>query len=80
MKFVIYIFIIPIKAYQLILSPMLGPNCRFHPSCSTYAMEALEKHGIIHGSRLTLNRLIKCHPWGSKGFDPVPEKKNKNNL
>ena len=67
----------PIKAYQIILSPMIGPNCRFHPSCSHYATEALEKHGVIHGAWLTLKRLVKCNPWGGQGFDPVPEKKNK---
>ena len=76
MSFFIRVMIIPIRAYQLILSPLLGRNCRFQPSCSAYAIEALEKHGVIHGLRLTIKRLIKCNPWGSEGFDPVPEKKN----
>ena len=76
MKFIIFILIIPIKAYQLILSPLLGPSCRFQPTCSTYAMEALRKHGVIHGLWLTIKRLIKCNPYGGQGFDPVPEKKN----
>ena len=75
MRFIIYLLIIPIKLYQLILSPLLGPSCRFKPSCSTYAIEALEKHGPIYGAWLVLNRLVRCNPWGGQGFDPVPEKK-----
>ena len=76
MKFIIYIVLIPIKAYQLILSPLFGPSCRFQPTCSTYAIEALKKHGVIQGLWLTIKRLVKCNPWGGQGFDPVPEKKN----
>tara|TARA_A100001011_G_scaffold388791_1_gene469116 strand:+ start:196 stop:438 length:243 start_codon:yes stop_codon:yes gene_type:complete len=76
MKFIIYILIIPIKGYQLILSPLFGSSCRFQPTCSTYAIEALTKHGIRHGVLLTIKRLVKCNPWGGQGFDPVPEKKN----
>tara|TARA_E500000331_G_C16693066_1_gene470560 strand:+ start:178 stop:420 length:243 start_codon:yes stop_codon:yes gene_type:complete len=76
MKFIIYIVVIPIKAYQLILSPLFGPSCRFQPTCSTYAIEALKKHGLIQGLWLTIKRLVKCNPWGGQGFDPVPEKKN----
>ena len=76
MKFIIYIVVIPIKAYQLILSPLFGPSCRFQPTCSTYAIEALKKHGVIQGLWLTIKRLVKCNPWGGQGFDPVPEKKN----
>ena len=71
-----YIVLIPIKAYQLILSPLFGPSCRFQPTCSTYAIEALKKHGVIQGLWLTIKRLVKCNPWGGQGFDPVPEKKN----
>ena len=71
-----YIVVIPIKAYQLILSPLFGPSCRFQPTCSTYAIEALKKHGVIQGLWLTIKRLVKCNPWGGQGFDPVPEKKN----
>ena len=76
MKFIIYLLIIPIKVYRLILSPLLGPSCRYQPTCSSYALEALEKHGLIRGVWLTTKRLIKCNPWGGHGFDPVP-KKNK---
>ncbi|MDG2474255.1 MAG: membrane protein insertion efficiency factor YidD [Paracoccaceae bacterium] len=74
MKFILYLLLIPIKAYQLILSPLLGPSCRFQPTCSNYAIEALKKHGIFNGIWLTLKRLIKCNPWGGQGFDPVPKK------
>ena len=71
-----YVLIIPIKGYRLILSPILGPSCRFQPTCSSYALEALEKHGLIRGTWLTIKRLAKCHPWGDYGIDPVPEKKD----
>ena len=76
MKFARYLLIIPIKVYQLVLSPILGPRCRFQPTCSSYAIEALQKHGLIQGFKYTIKRLLKCHPWGGQGFDPVPEKKN----
>jgi hypothetical protein len=66
------VFILLIKAYQYALSPMLGAHCRFHPSCSQYALEALERHGILRGSRLALWRLLRCNPWNHGGHDPVP--------
>ena len=74
MKHLIYLLVIPIKVYQLILSPLLGRSCRFQPSCSNYAIEAIQKHGM-YGIWLTSKRLIKCNPWGGHGFDPVPQKK-----
>ncbi len=61
-----------IDAYRYALSPMLGPSCRFHPSCSAYAAEALHKYGAGRGSLLALKRLCRCHPWHPGGFDPVP--------
>ena len=61
-----------IKTYQLLLSPMLGQNCRYYPTCSHYAQESLNKHGIIKGSYLATRRLLRCHPWHDGGFDPVP--------
>ncbi|MDR0728776.1 MAG: membrane protein insertion efficiency factor YidD [Prevotellaceae bacterium] len=61
-----------IKFYQLCLSPLKPPTCRFTPSCSQYAVEALRKHGPIRGSWLALRRLLRCHPWGGCGYDPVP--------
>lgn len=63
-----------VKAYRLVLSPWIGSACRFEPSCSAYALLALEKHGATIGSYLTLKRLVRCHPWCSGGLDPVPEK------
>jgi len=65
-------FIALIKLYQWILSPLIGPKCRFTPTCSQYAIEALKKHGIFKGLWLTVKRLLRCHPWGGHGYDPVP--------
>jgi putative membrane protein insertion efficiency factor len=65
-------FIALIKLYQWILSPLLGPKCRFTPTCSQYAIEALKKHGVFKGLWLTVKRLGRCHPWGGHGYDPVP--------
>ena len=66
-----------IKIYQRYLSPILGQNCRFHPTCSQYALEALQAHGTYHGSILALKRIIRCNPWGGSGIDNVPgESKN----
>jgi putative membrane protein insertion efficiency factor len=62
-----------IRIYQALLSPLLGPRCRFHPSCSQYASEALERHGVFKGSWLALRRLVRCHPLHPGGHDPVPE-------
>lgn len=61
-----------IRAYQLTLSPFLGSHCRFTPSCSRYAAEAIEKHGAARGSWLALRRIFRCHPFCQGGFDPVP--------
>lgn len=61
-----------ISCYKLLLSPFLGNNCRFHPTCSTYAQEAIAEYGVIKGSYLAIRRLGKCHPWHEGGFDPVP--------
>lgn len=66
-----------VRLYQLLISPILPASCRFHPSCSAYAMEALAKHGPVTGSWLAVNRVCRCHPWNDGGFDPVPEPKNK---
>ncbi len=66
-------FLAAIWIYRLFLSPFLGRQCRFLPTCSHYAEEALHRHGVLHGSWLTLRRLARCHPWGGSGYDPVPE-------
>lgn len=67
-RFIIYL----IQGYRYLISPFLGPRCRFHPSCSQYAMDAYQKYGVIKGSWMTLRRLARCHPWGGSGYDPVP--------
>lgn len=61
-----------VQGYRLLLSPWLGSNCRFEPTCSAYALQALERHGALGGSYLTLRRLGRCHPWCDGGCDPVP--------
>lgn len=61
-----------VKAYQLILSPMLGQQCRFYPTCSQYAIEAIRKHGAFLGTYFTVRRLLRCHPWHAGGHDPIP--------
>ena len=61
-----------VRAYRLLISPALGSNCRFTPSCSAYSQEALSQHGAMMGSYLTLRRLVHCHPWCDGGHDPVP--------
>jgi putative membrane protein insertion efficiency factor len=63
-----------IRLYQLVLSPLVGGACRFVPSCSAYAREAIERHGAARGSWLALRRLARCHPFGGSGFDPVPHR------
>ncbi|MFZ4769525.1 MAG: membrane protein insertion efficiency factor YidD [Ferruginibacter sp.] len=65
-------FIFLIKLYQWILSPLLGPKCRFTPTCSHYGVEAFKKYGPFKGFWLTIKRISKCHPWGGHGHDPVP--------
>ena len=61
-----------IRAYQRLVSPLLGPRCRFHPSCSQYALEAIDTHGALRGVWLALRRLLRCHPLHPGGYDPVP--------
>ncbi len=63
---------LPIRAYRLVLSPWVGHGCRFQPTCSAYALEALEIHGAWRGTWLTLRRISRCHPWGGAGIDNVP--------
>jgi hypothetical protein len=65
-------FIGMIKLYQWVISPMIGPKCRYTPTCSTYAIQALQKHGLIKGLWLAVKRISRCHPWGGSGWDPVP--------
>ena len=71
-KYIRLFFITLIKTYQITISPFLGNNCRFHPTCSSYMIEAITKHGTVEGIKLGMKRISKCHPFGNKGFDPVP--------
>jgi len=66
------VMILLVRAWQIGPSAVMAPTCRFAPSCSAYAIEALERHGAFRGGWLTLKRLLRCHPWGGSGFDPVP--------
>lgn len=65
-------FVLLIKIYQWIISPILGPKCRYTPTCSHYAIEALKKFGLLKGIWLSIKRISRCHPWGGHGYDPVP--------
>ncbi len=71
-KIFVFPLVIIIKLYQFVISPLTPPSCRYSPTCSQYALEALKKYGIIKGVSLTFKRLIKCHPWGGSGYDPIP--------
>ncbi|QIE46677.1 membrane protein insertion efficiency factor YidD [Pseudohalocynthiibacter aestuariivivens] len=64
---------LPVRAYRLLLSPWVGNGCRFHPTCSAYALEALERHGGIKGGWLAAYRILRCNPWGGSGVDNVPD-------
>jgi putative membrane protein insertion efficiency factor len=73
------LLILVVKGYRLLLSPWLGSSCRFTPTCSAYALDALESHGTAKGSYLTLRRLSRCHPWCAGGYDPVPKAQSTTN-
>ena len=73
-KILIAPFLLLIKVYQYLISPLTPATCRFQPTCSHYAKEALEKHGLWYGGKLAVKRIFSCHPWGRSGYDPVPEK------
>ena len=64
-----------IRVYQKYLSPLLGPSCRFHPTCSEYTFQAIETYGVFKGGILAVKRILKCNPWGGSGADPLPGKK-----
>ncbi|MHC1703387.1 MAG: membrane protein insertion efficiency factor YidD [Tenuifilaceae bacterium] len=72
MRTLAYIPIVLVKIYQIFVSPFFPNSCRFIPTCSSYSIEALKKHGIIKGLWLTIRRISRCHPWGDHGYDPVP--------
>ena len=68
----IFPLIVLIRFYQICISTLKPPTCRFTPTCSAYALEALRKHGLFKGSWLAIRRILRCHPWGGSGYDPVP--------
>lgn len=74
-KILAFPFIILVKFYKIFISPFLGSNCRYTPTCSSYAIDALKKHGIFYGGWLSIKRIVSCNPWGGHGHDPVPNKK-----
>lgn len=67
-----HIFLLPVYFYKYAISPLKQPSCRYTPTCSQYAVEAVMKHGIIKGGWLAIKRILSCHPWGGSGYDPVP--------
>lgn len=67
-----FVVSLPVRAYRLLLSPWVGHGCRYQPTCSAYALEALERHGALKGSYLSAKRVLSCHPLGGHGYDPVP--------
>lgn len=67
-----HILALPVRAYRLLFSPWVGHNCRYQPTCSAFALDALNQHGALRGGWLTLRRIGRCHPWGASGYDPVP--------
>ena len=77
-KILTFPFLVLIRFYQVAISPYTPASCRDSPTCSHYAIEALEVHGLFKGSWLAIKRISKCHPWGGNGYDPVPEKKAQN--
>ena len=76
MKILALPFILLIKIYQNLISPLTPATCRFEPTCSHYSIKALKEHGVFKGSKLMIIRIFSCHPWGRSGYDPVPKKKN----
>ena len=74
-RFLIAPFLFTIKVYQTFISPFTPATCRYQPTCSHYTKEALLKHGLLKGGKLSIKRIFSCHPWGGSGYDPVPEKK-----
>jgi len=71
-KILIFPLVLLIKGYQLLISPLLPPSCRYQPTCSQFAKEALNKYGLFKGGWLAIKRISKCHPWGGSGYDPIP--------
>ncbi len=77
-KILIFPFVFLVRFYQTAISPFTPSTCRFEPSCSSYMIEALQKHGLLYGGFLGIKRILSCHPWGKTGYDPVPSSKTSN--
>ena len=71
LKLITYPFVLLVRFYQIAISPLKPPTCRFTPTCSSYALEALKRHGLFKGGMLAIRRIMRCHPWGGSGYDPV---------
>lgn len=76
-KIAIAPLVLLIRFYQIVISPLTPATCRFEPTCSRYFLESLQIHGLLHGGYLGIRRILSCHPWGRKGYDPVPPKDKK---
>lgn len=74
-RILIFPFVILVKLYQNLISPLTPATCRYQPTCSQYTVEALQKHGLFRGGLLAIKRIFSCHPWGGSGHDPVPDSK-----
>ena len=72
LKLITYPFVLLVRFYQIAISPLKPPTCRFTPTCSSYALEALKRHGLFKGGMLAIRGIMRCHPWGGSGYDPVP--------
>ena len=71
-KIIIFPFVMLVRFYQIFISPLKPPTCRYSPTCSQYTLEALKKHGLLNGGKLAIKRIMSCHPFGGSGYDPVP--------
>ena len=71
-KLAIFLVLLPVRFYRLFISPLFPSSCRYTPTCSEYAVQAVQKHGPFKGSWLAIKRILRCHPWGGHGYDPVP--------
>ena len=74
-KIIIFPFVMLVRFYQIFISPLKPPTCRYSPTCSQYTLEALKKHGLLKGGKLAIKRIMSCHPFGGSGYDPVPQNK-----
>ncbi|ERI62768.1 MAG: membrane protein insertion efficiency factor YidD [Capnocytophaga sp.] len=72
LRLLTYPFVLLVRFYQIAISPLKPPTCRYNPTCSSYALEALKRYGLFKGGMLAIRRIMRCHPWGGHGYDPVP--------